>query len=552
MHLHIEPWLPAVLSDGTRRWIRPAEVTADIATNPVVDFAWGRADFDAATLEFLIGLLATAGGERLDDGEMWEDWFLHPPTPGALDELFAPLATAFALDGPGPRFAQDLEELPANGVSVGQLLIEAPGANTLKKNLDHFVHRGGVERLSRPAAAMAIFTLQAYAPTGGAGVRTSLRGGGPLTTLVRPAGVPGRAEPLWRTLWLNALRPPPEPGSERTLARIFPWLAPTRVSDKGVRTTPGDVDPLQAYWGMPRRIRLDFEANPDGLPCDLTGLVDPVMVTTYRSRPHGTNYEAFRHPLTPHYLGRPADPTSWLPVHGQPGRIAYRDWLGLAISDDPENPRRQPAQVVVLAGRRLGWIGLTHGARLTATGYDMDNMKARDLIESEMPLHLSLGSNGLDGLARAFVLSAREAAFVLGICLRDAGGHMPAGREAFWEETAYGAGSQPGFHVLVERTGQALAAAGADETALADASMAARRAWRGVLERKAMEIFDRLAPLTDLDALRQQEMQRRIAARRSLLAAMRGSGMGRTLYRNLGLQAPNKSGAGPAGREATP
>ncbi|MGG2362666.1 type I-E CRISPR-associated protein Cse1/CasA, partial [Salmonella enterica] len=81
------------------------------------------------------------------------------------------------------------------------LLIESPGANTLKKNLDHFVRRGRVEVLAPAAAAMALFTLQTFAPSGGAGHRTSLRGGGPLTTLVRPGTVAGLSDALWPLLW---------------------------------------------------------------------------------------------------------------------------------------------------------------------------------------------------------------------------------------------------------------------------------------------------------------------------------------------------------------
>ena len=69
---------------------------------------------------------------------------------------------------------------------VGALLIDTPGANALRKNTDLFVKRGRIEVLSRAAAAIGLFTLSAYAPAGGAGIRTSLRGGGPLTTLLLP------------------------------------------------------------------------------------------------------------------------------------------------------------------------------------------------------------------------------------------------------------------------------------------------------------------------------------------------------------------------------
>ncbi|BBK36766.1 type I-E CRISPR-associated protein Cse1/CasA [Allostella sp. ATCC 35155] len=542
------PWLPAILADGSRRWVRPAEVAAEVDRNPVVDFAWGRADFDAATREFLIGLLATACGERMQD-DAWAEWYERPPAPDVLDAAFAPLAEAFRLDGDGPRFGQDREELPDNAVPVGQLLIEAPGGNTVKKNLDHFVHRGGIECLSRPAAAMALFTLQTYAPAGGAGVRTSLRGGGPLTTLVRPARRPGRPEALWHTLWLNAVRPAAPTGRERSAAWIFPWLAATRVSDKGQTTTPEDVDPLQAYWGMPRRIRLDFVANPEGRPCDLTGLVDPIIVRTCRTRPHGTSYAAFRHPLTPHYQAKPGDPSSWLPVHGQPGRIAYRDWLGLAISDDPGNARREPAASVAQAPRRLDWLPDPIGPlRLTAAGYDFDNMKARDFTEGEMPLHLPPAPvrELHEAAVRQMVLGARDAAAVLASCVREADGPAEAARTEFWETTT------AGFHDEARRLAHDLAEA-ADGGATA--SLDARLRWADALRAAAIAVFDRLAPLEELETLRPALARRRVGARRSLLFAMRGYGLGRSMFASLGLTPPDgakkKVGRGKAKAEAT-
>ena len=100
-----------------------------------------------------------------------------------LDAAFAPLVHAFDLDGPGPRFLQDIEDLPGEPDTPETLLIEAPGGSTRRKNTALLVKPDRVTRLSRPAAAMALFTLQCYAPAGGRGNLTSLRGGGPLTTL---------------------------------------------------------------------------------------------------------------------------------------------------------------------------------------------------------------------------------------------------------------------------------------------------------------------------------------------------------------------------------
>ena len=98
-------------------------------------------------------ILATACG--VDARDRWRAWFNDPPAPEALEAAFAPLAPAFALDGNGPRFQQDLDPLGDEQVPISQLLIEAPGGNAVKKNLDHFVHRGGVTTLSRAGAAIA-------------------------------------------------------------------------------------------------------------------------------------------------------------------------------------------------------------------------------------------------------------------------------------------------------------------------------------------------------------------------------------------------------------
>ena len=92
------------------------------------------------------------------------------------------------------------------------------------------VKRARIARLSRPAVAMALFTLQTYAPGGGAGHRVGLRGGGPLTTLVVPDGTEGRV-PLWHLVWTHMVQLDPEQSSKpadlATLSKVLPWLAPT-------------------------------------------------------------------------------------------------------------------------------------------------------------------------------------------------------------------------------------------------------------------------------------------------------------------------------------
>ncbi len=52
---------------------------------------------------------------------------------------------------------------------------------------------------------------------------------------------------------------------------VFPWLGPTRTSElAGAVVTHDQVNKLQAYWGMPRRIRIDFNTTTVG-NCDICG-----------------------------------------------------------------------------------------------------------------------------------------------------------------------------------------------------------------------------------------------------------------------------------------
>jgi len=497
--------------------IRPAQI-ADPA-DPVVTPDWPRPDFRIATLEFLVGLLATACPPA--DLDAWMAWWDVPPAPEALDAAFAPLAHAFVLDGNGPRFLQDLEELAAGAEDIEQLLIEAPGASTKAKNTDLLVKRGRVARLGRPAAAMALYTFQSWAPAGGAGNRTGLRGGGPLATLVAPLDQPT----LWHLVWANVPRGRRPEADD--LPRVFPWLAPTITSERDRVVTPeGAAHPLQAYWGMPRRIRLDFAAGE--AVCDLTGAADAVAVTGWRQRPRGANYAGWgrRHPLTPHYQSKPGG--EWLPVHPQPGGIGYRHWLGLVLKS-PDGSRL-PAQAVTTWHDERAMAE----ARLLAAGYDMDNMKARSFVESEMPLPAADPERRerLNALARGLVLSAdlaasllrqavRAALFSPGAAVKPDSELLASVRERLWERT------EATFFDALRRAAMP-AADPLDE--------AEERNWVRLLHDSALALFDEAVPLTPETGAAAPRIAR---ARRGLGFALHGYGRdGRTLFAHLDLPPP--------------
>lgn len=540
------PWLPVRRQSGALETVTPWQITAGLKTDPILALAWPRPDFNGAALEFLIGLLSTAAPPR--DEEDWRAAWDAPPSPEALRDRFETVAHAFDLDGPGPRFLQDMDPLDeAEDKPAAALLIDAPGAQTLRNNADLFVKRGGAAALGRPAAAMALFTLNAFAPSGGAGHRTSLRGGGPMTTLL----VAG--DSLWARLWPNVettaqaaarsggTRGPDDP------AAIFPWLGPTRASNpktQGRPTTPEDVHPLQVYWGMPRRIRLDFQPA-DGETCGITGQPETVMLKTYRTRNYGTDYsEGFLHPLTPYY--RTKEGTAKLPVHPQPGGIGYRHWPGLVVRTGDR--LRDPAQTVRqgLAERRA----LRGRLRVAAFGYDMDNMKARAWIESEMPVmliddadHRELAElfvnqivNGAGMAARLLTGAVKSALFERPT---DAPGDFGFIGERFWRAT------ETDFYTALTGAAKLIGAAGDEED---DPTVPAREDWAKTIRRAALRLFDDLVPIDPMDS---GKMGRHVKARVSLAFALSGRGKaGQALFGkelDIAFPAPSK----PA-KEATP
>ncbi len=518
-----EPWLPVQRRDGRREWIAPAQITDDLQRNPVVDVDWPRPDLRVATYEFLIGLLATACPPA--DEEEWLERWNNPLAPDELAAAFAPLASAFDLDGSGPRFMQDLDAVAVSdtGNTIEQLLIEAPGEQTIDDNKTLFVKANRIEQLSRATAAIALYTLQTYAPSGGSGNLTSLRGGGPLTTLALPGGVPS----LWNTLWANV--PQGKRPAARDLPRAFPWLAPTRTADRYPATSPAQAHPLQAFWGMPRRIRLAFTTNEAKRPCDLIGTIDAVHVTGWGQRPNGIKYVAWDHPLAPAYKDTKGG--GWLPVHPQADGIGYRHWAALVAGDMSGN--RRPAPIIVAwQTRQLDLSDDVRDARLFAAGYDTDNMKARGFVESEMPLPgtadaATAGATAF--LAQHLIAAAEIVAQKLRSAVRKTvrkGGDVASATTAY---EALWAATQGAFFQTLRDVVQP---AGAP---VEHALKGVAQEWQQRLSGIALRLFAEAAPL-DLSS---GDPARIVSARRGLSLTTNGYGAdGKKLFSTLLLSAP--------------
>ncbi|MDP2875911.1 MAG: type I-E CRISPR-associated protein Cse1/CasA, partial [Holophaga sp.] len=259
MHFNLidEQWIPVTRRDGEEVMIAPWQITEGFYENPVVSLNAPRPDFNGALVQFLIGLMQTtaAPANRIE----WKTKLNSPLTPEELQKKFSTVRHAFELGGDGPRFMQDFEKLDVEERGIDGLLIDMPGESAKKKNTDHFVKRAAVKGLCPSCCSTTLFTMQTNAPAGGAGFRTSLRGGGPLSTLIIGDD---RHDTMWHLLWLNLLEIDtfqqccgnPTLSAE---SKMFPWLSKTRTSEAstGVAITPEDVHPALMFWAMPRRIK---------------------------------------------------------------------------------------------------------------------------------------------------------------------------------------------------------------------------------------------------------------------------------------------------------
>lgn len=480
-----EAWLPVRRKDGQVDWI-----TAQQLSEPdIVCFAAHRSDFNGALAQWAIGLLQTTA--PVQDDSSWEKLLASPPPAAELARWFAPCAPAMLLDGDGARFMQDLGLADGAECTIDALLIDAAGGSAIDKNTDHFVKRNTVNGICPHCAAAALFTLQTNAPAGGAGHRTSLRGGGPLTTLLMATPPVS----LWHDLWLNVQ------AQGEFLARgdvqksaahfTFPWLAETASIQKpGAETQPLSVHPCHVFWAMPRRIRLDFSDLQPG-QCDLCKRESDALLRRYVTRPQGLNYKGpWTHPFSPYYETK----EGWLPVHPQPGGFSYRNWLAWVLNATEGKKQVRVAETVTYAfekdRQKRGGFGMW------VFGYDMDNMKARCWYETTFPLYTLANSSkksreNLQVLVSQQITAAELAVFFLRQAVRhawfgeaDARGDLSFIDKSFWDAT-----EAPFYRQL----GQLIQQASSDEGIhlLDAATITVQQQWLAVLKQKVTQLYDR-------------------------------------------------------------
>ena len=374
-------WIPVVYFDGHVSKIKPSQLVDET----IADLAYFRPDFQGAAYQFLIGLLQTTFSP--EDKYEWLDYWDEGISQSQLDKAFEQVKPAMQFGKAKPAFMQDFTPLNGNKVPISGLLVEAPGENALKKNTDHFIKRDFVNAICPHCAVIALFTLQTNAPAGGVGHRVSLRGGGPITTLMMPEL--NTSTPLWKKLWLNVVPLDDDEKPQCYDETVFPWLNKTITSEspKNLSVFPEQANCCQAFWGMPRRIELDFENTTQG-HCDLCGEESSELISHYQTKNYGVQYQNWRHPLSPYRTDSKTN--ALIAIKGQPGGLIYRDWLGMVSTND----ETQSAQVVGVHYNR----GLKSAEKyhLWCFGYDFDNMKARCWYEHTFPVYPALADPDSD------------------------------------------------------------------------------------------------------------------------------------------------------------
>ena len=464
LNLISDPWIPVILSDGAEKTIAPHQMADPEIKAP----SWPRADLNLACYELLIGLVLLA-----DPPADLDDWRARQnPDSENLKRALEPFAEAFFLFGDHP-FLQEKFEAGKSPKPVDMLFIDSAGEATAKKNSDLMTWRGRYGVLDPVLAAMALYTLQAFAPAGGAGNRTSMRGGGPMVTLIDPG------QGLWSLIWANV------PYGTAAAVENLPWMRPVRLSHaKGSETYPEQCHRVEAFFGMPRRLQLIRDEH------GVTGVIQ---------EPYGTNYAGWQHPTSPYY--RQKEGTELLPVHPKPGPFGYRNWLGIGAADS--SGLRECAACVETwkqgqQGRDLHSPG--REANLWVAGWAMNNMTPVTFLNSTHPLITLPEDHGLvlHEMINAANKAAKELRKALQVAIKE-GSVRDSVVEEFFVRT------EPQFYERLREL----------KSAEFPENFVSR--WIGNLREVALDLFD-LHSISGLDVRSPNQQEKIIKARLRLLA----------------------------------
>ena len=366
MNLIRDKWIPIRRKNGEKDIIAPWEI--GMCDNPVVEIETPRPDFRGALYQFMIGLLQTSFAPKDDDE--WKERWEEIPENEIIHNAFKITEEAFEFNNDSKIcFLQDTT-IPKDSekIPICSLLIDAPS-----ENRDLFVKMNTVNHLCKPCSAQALFTLQINSPEGGRGHYTGMRGGGPMTTLVK---LQNPQSLLWNKLWINVLANDEIIFNNKNSATdIFPWLTSIPASE----VFPKDVSPLHMFWAMPRRIKI--LSNNEYAKCDICGK-ESIINKEFIRAPNGWKYSStWLHVLSPYRSKKEPDGMiNMLSIKGKQGGFAYPDWFGLTITESAAKVIKSYFE------KKIYKIRNNESTVLWCFGYHMVKMNAKCWYEHSLPL----------------------------------------------------------------------------------------------------------------------------------------------------------------------
>ncbi|QWF70614.1 type I-E CRISPR-associated protein Cse1/CasA [Methylomonas paludis] len=216
-----QAWIPV---KGRRELIKVCEIVHP----DILGVDAPRADFNAALMQFLIGLLQTVFAPETP--RAWRIFYSNPPTEAELQTRLDTIKEAFYLDGDGYRFMQDnLAKEVGKCLPIEEMIFGAPGDSGKEGNKDHFTKRNDISGLCFSCSSIGLLAANLFAEDGGQSYYPAMRGNGFISNLVcldEATSVPS----LWKNVWLNVLENSKQKYQEQTVTKNFLWL--TDLPDK--------------------------------------------------------------------------------------------------------------------------------------------------------------------------------------------------------------------------------------------------------------------------------------------------------------------------------
>lgn len=415
MNLLEDQWIPVKTRQGEEKFIAAYEIVqADI-----ISLNAPRADFNAALIQFLIGLIQTVYAP--DDEVNWEDLYEEPPTESQLKESFEKIKEAFYLDGDGYRFMQDNSIQQQDKLKpIEDIIFGAPGDSAKDKNKDHFVKQNDINGLCLPCAALAIMTTNTFADNGGSGYFESMRGNGFVSTLVHLNTFDDFS--LWRNIWINILTIdhfhknknldkffwmfsiPDDNTRRKELSEKIKFLddeiknttdkekiKELKITQRSIQNSRKDItgiyqenaNSLQVYWAWMRRLFLNISDSNNEI-CSVCNTHNVAVKGVYKTN-KGYNYPKsdWKHPFSPYKKAVSGDyEGKFLALEMTTKGLPYIYWSHFT----EQNESQYPALVITKHFKN----DLFKKEQLTiwSFGYAMDKNSTLGWYESKTPLYL--------------------------------------------------------------------------------------------------------------------------------------------------------------------